>query len=371
MRFLGAMIDPGSDPLIIGAGPAGAAAAIMLARGGAKPLMLEAQPETGDAICGGFLSWQTVRQLEALGLDAATLGGASVSLMRLFSGKRIAQIPLPAPAIGLSRKRLDLLLQAKAVAQGAGLAMGVSVRALEDDGTVLLADGAALAPESLFLATGKHDLRGLGRPREGAATLGLRVRMSPNPALSALIGPSIELHLFAGGYVGLVLQEDGSANLCLAVRKERLASAGGQPMALLRSLERECPTLGERLAFMDQEQTVDAIAAVPYGYICAETVPGRFRLGDQAACIPSLAGEGIGLALASGTRAASAWLKRGPMVAPDYQQDFARAAARPVRTAGLIWHVAESPALAPLMVTAAQVLPSLARVAARWTRITP
>jgi menaquinone-9 beta-reductase len=357
-------------PLIIGAGPAGTAAAIMLARGDAKPVMLEAQRETGDAICGGFLSWQTVRQLGDLGLDMALLGGAPVAMMRLFAGARPAEVPLPAPAIGLSRQRLDRLMQAKAVSQGAGLEMGVAVRALEEDGTILLADGAALTPESLFIATGKHDLRGVGRPREGAATLGLRVRMSPHPALSAMIGSSIELHLFDGGYVGLVLQEDGSANLCLAARKERLARAGGQPMALLRSLERECPALGERLAHMGEDLPLDAIAAIPYGYICAETVAGRFRLGDQAACIPSLAGEGIGLALASGTRAASAWLKHGAAAALAYQRDFARAAARPVRLAGLIWHIAESPALAPFMVTAAQMLPSLAQRAARWTRIT-
>lgn len=358
------------DPLIIGAGPAGAAAAIALARGGAKPLMLEAQRETGDAICGGFLSWQTLKQLDALGLDSAVLGGAPVTMMRLFSGKHVAQVPLPAPAMGLSRHRLDRLMQAKAVEQGAKLEMGVAVRTMDEGGRLLLADGTLLAPESLFLATGKHDLRGAGRPRAGEATLGLRVRMQPHQALSALIGSAIELHLFAGGYVGLVLQEDGSANLCLAVRKERLARAGGQPMALLRSLDQECPALGDRLAYLGEDIPVDAIASVPYGYICRETKAGRFRLGDQAACIPSLAGEGIGLAVASGTRAASAWQDHGPEGASGYQKDFARAASRPVRVAGVLWHIAERPVLAPIMVTAARVFPSMARGAARWTRIT-
>jgi menaquinone-9 beta-reductase len=79
-----------SHPIIIGAGPAGAAAAIMLARGGAKPLILERQRETGDALCGGFLSWRTLNTLQILGVDPATLGSHAVTRLRLFAGQKIA-----------------------------------------------------------------------------------------------------------------------------------------------------------------------------------------------------------------------------------------------------------------------------------------
>ncbi len=66
--------------------------------------------------------------------------------------------------------------------------------------------------DGLFLATGKYDLRNLPRPRRaGDPALGLRLRLPASAAREALLAGSIELHLFAGGYAGVVLQEDGSA----------------------------------------------------------------------------------------------------------------------------------------------------------------
>src|SRR5690606_20916515 len=78
---------PASDAIVAGAGPAGSAAAIGLARAGAKPLLLERARETGDALCGGFLSWQTLARLDALGIQRASLGGQAVRRVRLFAGK--------------------------------------------------------------------------------------------------------------------------------------------------------------------------------------------------------------------------------------------------------------------------------------------
>lgn len=358
-----------TDSLIIGAGPAGCAAAITLARGGAKPLILEATTEQCDALCGGFVSWRTLQSIRDLGVDLDKLGGHPARKVRIFAGRRQAEAALPARAIGISRARLDSALLAEAVKAGAGLERGTPVRSLETDGSILLKDGASLSSPSLFIATGKHDLRGLGRERSEAPTLGLRVRLAPHPGLSRLIGDSIELHLFKGGYAGLILQEDDSANLCLAVRKEALAEAGGSPAHLLTELGHSCPALGERLAFMATAPQIDAIAAVPYGWIGQSTVAGQFRLGDQAACIPSLAGEGNGLALASGMMAGEAWLRGGPEAAPSFQKAFARRVSRPVRAASFLWHWAESESAAPWMIRSASLIPGLTRLAASITRI--
>ena len=150
-------------------------------------------------------------------------------------------------------------------------------------------------------------------------TLGLRVRLPAHPTLDRLVGDAIELHLFDRGYAGLVRQEDGSANLCLAVHRSRLAEAG-DPATLLAALARECPPLGERLAFGHGD--ADAVANVPYGWRAADTGPGLFRLGDQAAVIPSLAGEGMGIAIASGVRAAGAYLADGAGACCRYQRAF-------------------------------------------------
>ena len=104
-----------SDAVVVGAGPAGSAAAIGLARAGAGVLLLERTRETGDALCGGFLSWRTLARLDALGIDRARLGGQAVRRVRLFAGRRRSETTLPAEAMGVSRLRLDGALQAAAV----------------------------------------------------------------------------------------------------------------------------------------------------------------------------------------------------------------------------------------------------------------
>lgn len=360
------------DPLIIGAGPAGCAAAIALAQRGGRALMLEAAAATGDALCGGFLSWRSCDSLDRLGIDRAALGGHRVTKVTLFSGQRRASASLPRAGLGISRHQLDTQLLARAVALGSGLERGQRLTEVDPDGTLRFADATQLNPATAFIATGKHNVRGLVRvpardDRDPAA--GLRLRLAPHPALTALIGDAIELHLFDGGYAGLLLQEDGSANLCLALRKSRLREAGGDPEALLAALAADHPALGERLHFASAAPQIDAIAAIPYGWRTAQTRPGRFLLGDQAVCIPSLAGEGNGLALASGLRAAAAWHAGGEAAAPTFQHDFARATRRPVSVAMQLWHWCERPMGARLAIAAIGVAPGLARLAARLTRI--
>ncbi len=344
------------NPVIIGGGPAGSSAAIMLARYGARPLILERQRVIGDALCGGFMSWHTLKSLSRLGVEP---GGHPIDRVRVFAGKRHAEARLPAGAVGLSRHRLDTLLRAQAQAAGAGLEI-VTIKNAED-----------VNADSVFLATGKHDLRGLARPKLETAdsTLGLRVKIGPHPRLTALIERSIELHLFDRGYVGLLLQEDGRANLCLAVRKSRLAEAGGKPETLLRQLGDLIPALGERLAFLDALPDADAIASVPYGWRATETVSGVFRLGDQAAVIPSIAGEGNGIAIASGVAAAAAWEKGGAAAAPAYQSDFAKRTRRPVAVAKWLWERGETPWTAALATRVLPFAPFVAQSFARATRI--
>ena len=351
-----------SDPLILGGGPAGSAAAITLARAGLRPLLLERQRETGDAICGGFLSWHSLAALDRLGV---AVPGAPATELRLFTGANQARATLPRPALGVSRRTLDIAMLQTAERAGAAVDRGVHARAVE--GRTVRIDGDAVTAERLLLATGKHDVRGAGRPRDaGDPALGLRVRLGPAGALARLVEGAIELHLFDRGYAGLVLQEDGSANLCLAVRKSRLAQEGG-PDALLRAIGAEVPALGERLAFLLPGSETDAIAAVPYGWRTADTAPGVYRLGDQAAVIPSLAGEGMGIALASGVLAGEA-VARGQDAAR-FQRALHARTARPVRIASAVLAAAERPRAAAALTRLVRVAPGLARLVARATRV--
>jgi flavin-dependent dehydrogenase len=123
--------------------------------------------------------------------------------------------------------------------------------------------------------------------------------------------------------------------------------------------------LAERLAFRGTGP-VDAVANIPYGWRARETSPGVYRLGDQAGVIPSLAGEGIGIALASAAAATRAILSG--QSAPAFQREFARALARPLAVAGWIRALAESRRIAPLLVALSN--PPLVQSVAGLTRIT-
>ncbi|WP_375271512.1 NAD(P)/FAD-dependent oxidoreductase [Sphingomonas sp.] len=351
------------ESLIVGGGPAGSAAAITLARAGRPALIVERTREAADALCGGFVSWRTIDTLSRLGIDPDALTPARIARARVFAAGRSGEACLPRPALAVSRRRLDTLLRARAEALGVAIEHGVTVRAI-DDRHVTTADGARLDADVLFLASGKHDIRGSARPataRGTDPTLGLRVRLASSPSLRRLVGDTIELHLFDRGYCGIVLQEDGSANACMAVHRSRLREAGS-PEALLRDLARGSPQLGDRLA--GGWSSIDAIANVPYGWRTDQGYSGVFRLGDQAAVIPSLAGEGMGIALASGRAAAQAMIAHGPAGSGGWQRDFSRSISAPLRRAGAVWALADRPWTAALLPFAARVPGALAMIAA-------
>lgn len=355
------------DPLILGAGPAGCAAAIALARGGVSPLLLDRSAEVGDPLCGGFMSWRTLAQLEQIGVQLDDLGGHRVAELRLFANGDEARVPLPQPALGLSRHALDSRMREVAVAAGARL---------EVDTIRTIAPGCAQGQrqdwynDSLFLATGKHDVRGQSRPRTGNnPALGLRLRLPAKPSREALLRGAIELHLFPGGYAGIVLQEHGSANVCMAVRKSALAAGGGNPSDLIARLAKANPALAQRLGTDWQAATIDSIGAVPYGHVARSTESGLFRLGDQAAVIPSLAGEGMAIAVASGTMAAAHWLDGGAAAAPDFQRAFAGHAGPPIRLAKIGWRAAESRPGSRAAIALARMAPGIVRQFAELVRI--
>ena len=124
-----------------------------------------------------------------------------------------------------------------------------------------------------------------------------------------------------------------------------------------RARDSSCSAFASRLGSDWTTQPFETVGAVPYGWIARSTSPGLFRLGDQAAVIPSLAGEGIAIALASGAMAARHWLERGADGAAAYQRALAARVAEPVRTARLAWAIAERPLAASLGLAVARRVP--------------
>lgn len=356
--------------LIAGGGPAGSAAAITLARSGVRALIIERTRETGDALCGGFLSWRTLETLAQLGVTSSQLKGHPIERVCIFSSNRTAVALLPQLAVGVSRRRLDGLLLNCALRNGTFIERGVAVRQAIP-GKVELADGGTIDCDSLLLATGKTDCRGLERNKQPEIdpVQGYRLRIAASSGLTRLLSGVIELHLFRGGYAGLLLQEDGSANLCMAVCKTRMLESGGRPWKLLEVLAAECPQLGERLAYAASGASIQAIGSIPYGWRVKEGIPGLFRLGDQAAVIPSLVGEGIGIALRSGMMAAHFRISGGAIAAELFQAELARATAMPVGLAACLNHVIQNDVGRRIIPPVINVFPGLISLVARLTRI--
>ena len=356
--------------LIVGGGPAGSAAAIVLGRAGLPAELIERTSGPRDVVCGGFLGWDALAALKRLGLDAWALGARPIEGLRLVSAERRVEVQLPHRAGGLSRRTLDEALIAAANEAGANVRRGVAVRAAESPHRIRLDSGEMIEADALMLATGKHELRGLARPREvvGAdPVVGFRTALASSPRLQEALGGVIELHLFDGGYAGLLLQEDGSANLCVSVARHRMTDAGGIE-GLVEELSKELPSLGRRL---DESQVGgwEAIAGVPYGWRARSTGRGLFRLGDQGAVIASVAGDGIAIALTSGIHAAEALLRDGPNGSEAFQRNLSRRAARPLAIASALRWAAENRRARLSLMRLLSLAPSLAPLAARLTRV--
>lgn len=348
------------DPIIIGGGPAGCAAAISLARAGCRPRLLERSTGPTDKVCGDFLSAEAIDLVHMLGVDPVALGAVPIRRVRISSGNRTAEAQLPFAAVGLSRRLLDEALLRHAEAAGADVRRGETVRRLTPGWIVQTAAGT-LQSGTVFLATGKHDLRDLPRARSGKGAIGLKTYLDADRS------DTVELFLFPGGYAGLQPVEQGRAVLCAAIRHD--AFPGTWP-ALLAAIEASCPRFARVLDGSDMllEKPV-AVAGIPYGFQAPASASGLYRLGDQAAVIPSLTGDGMAIALYSGNRAASAWLAGRD--AASFQAELRHTLSRQMTIAGALHTAGLRAPLQSVAVIAAKPFPGLIRLAARLTRLRP
>ena len=335
------------ETLIVGGGLAGGAAATWLARAGLPVRVLERESDPHDKVCGEFLSVEAGRDLAMLGIAPTRLGGVPIDRVRLVapgSGRRAREIEarLPFVAHGLSRRVLDEALLETAAAAGARIERGVRVTAV-DARSVQTSDGERQAARVLA-ATGKHAVRGAVRGGSSTASryVGFKMHWRLGAQAAGRLAGMIELLPFDGGYAGLQLVAPRVANLCLIVRRERLAALGGTWEALLADLLRD-DAFARRLA--DAEPAFArplTIANLPYGHLGPDTdTSGVFRLGDQAAMTASLTGDGMAGALLSGRLAARSIDQGAP--AEHYHLQFRSAVQRQVRRAMLLQRVTELP----------------------------
>ena len=352
--------------VVAGGGLAGAAAATLLARGGRRPLLLERTAGEHDKICGEFVSIEAQAHLAALGFDVGRLGGAPIDRVRLVAGARVVEARLPFTALGLTRRRLDAALLEHAAAAGVEVAQGVTVKTVA--GTALATSGGDLAPATLLLATGKHDVRGAKRDPAGTIDhlIGFKQYYRADAATLAALAGVIEVVLFDGGYAGLQRVEGGRVNLCLLVDRGRFAASGGDVLGDLLARE---PHLARRLgAAAPLLARPLTISGVPYGFVHRGD-DRAFRLGDQAAVIPSFSGDGMSIALHSARLAAAAVLAGGTPAT--YHAALRRDVAAQVGRATALQRVGTTGLGRAGLVAGLAFAPPLLRWAAALTRVPP
>jgi flavin-dependent dehydrogenase len=359
-----------TDHLVIGGGLAGSMTALRLTSAGREVALLERERAAHHKVCGEFLSREAVDCLAAAGVNPIELGAESIRSVRLTSKRRVIKTALPFAALSLSRCVLDEALLTRAAQAGCMVERGAFVESLEKrDGLwhAELRGGECWSAPTVFLANGKHDLRGLERaPGPHGDMVGFKLHWRLAPLQTAAMRGYMELYLFPGGYGGLSLVEGGVANFCLVVRRVALRKIGGWP-ELLAAIQHENPHVAERLRGASPlwERPL-AISSIPYGYL-AERPNGLWSVGDQAAVIPSFTGDGMSIALHSAMLAAQMHL--GGANADEYHRALHAHLSRGIRLATALSRAMVTGAGRALTPVGLAIFPSAMRWIANSTRI--
>ena len=327
---------------IIGGGLAGSATALTLARRGHDVTVFERDPSPRDKVCGEFLSPEGCREVEAMGLDLTRLGAEPVSRLRLLAGGRSVSGPLPFRAMTIPRRLFDPELRSLAAGAGADIRLGARVTSVGD--RELRLGSERIAADRIVLANGKLDLRGWKRaaaPGDRDHHIGLKMHYRLGAETMAGLRNTIVLCFFDGGYAGLVPMDADTCNVSVAVTRRAWNACGRDYGQLCGVIAAECPdvepVLRDGAALWPRPL---AVGHVPYGYR-AWTMRNEpdwlWRVGDQAAVIPSLSGTGMTMALCGGRRLAACLDEGRSQV--DYARDMRRAFAGPM------WHAESVAAL--------------------------
>ena len=311
---VGPVVDPlpsGRWPVVvIGAGPAGALAALELARQGVPVLLVERRRFPRWKVCGACLSGQALAALTAAGQGPLLdhLGARPLRSVQLGLQGAQAELALPAGRV-LSRMALDQGLVQAAVAAGATLvpevtaelgpadpgARAVQLRRGRESTTVqaeLVLVAAGLVHRCLQ-AVPEVVSRVQPGSRIGAGCLLPGPNQGPQDRAMAAYGDG-RLHMAIGrhGYVGLVRLEDGALNVAAAFDGAALAAAGGPAAAASQVL---CEAGFAPLP---------ALALAAWQLTPALTRSNRplagdryLLLGDAAGYVEPFTGEGMGWAL--------------------------------------------------------------------------
>jgi geranylgeranyl reductase family protein len=302
------------DVAIIGAGPAGSAAAIVLAERGHRVALIDKQSFPREKLCGDFINPINRPILRRLGVEdeVDSQPHASVSGFRITATSGVvAEGEFPRSAgdsgagLGLPRALLDHTLLRRAADRGADIRLNSRAEALSRNarGWRFNTGGEAWLAKILIGADGRNSrvAEQLGLSRR-TATRGRAVGFQARMQCPGATQDKVEIHLFPGGYAGLVGLGGGELNLCLAVDRRQLPRAGASEF-LLQSCLPKNPCLKKVL---EQSTAISPFRSAYPVYFSRRRsyAEGALLAGDAARVSEPVTGEGICFAMQSGLLAA-------------------------------------------------------------------
>lgn len=294
-------LAPNWDIVVVGAGIAGSAAALRLARRGAAVLLVEKSAWPRDKVCGGCINAAALQELENCGVRGLETAGRLYTRMHLGCQGREASLGLPAGR-AVTRRRLDARIAAEAMRAGAEFLPATHARlgpVTDRDRSVTLSQGAGSATLKARLVLdcsglGERLARGSGPPASRVAAGAYIGAGTVSSGAPAFYRPgAIHMACAAHGYAGLVRAEDDRINIGAALDPTWVKRAGGPGEAVATTLEQAgfpaWPALREARWRGTPKLTRSRRR------LGAERL---FVLGDAAGYVEPFTGEGIGWALA-------------------------------------------------------------------------
>jgi len=246
-------------------------------------------------VCGEFVSPESLGLLHGFLKDGQFQSCPQIVSSRIFLDNKILKLPVSPAAQSIPRFDLDPALFAAAQNAGVTACEGVAVQEVQRDEvfhvrTNVCTSESTFSARAVVNATGRWSKLTQFDVVEKDKWIGLKAHFTEHSPPQ-----SVDLYFFHGGYCGVTPVGANSVNACAMVRADAAHT--------LEDVFAKEPRLFQRSR--SWQPLFSTVTTSPLYFREPETQSdGMFLAGDAAGFIDPFAGDGISLALQSGTLAA-------------------------------------------------------------------